>query len=288
MGALILASARRLERAGVAYGHGTNNPIDEAAWLVRHALSLPLAPIRDDTAKRVSTAGVQAARALIAERIRSRKPAAYLLNEAWLGPYRFFVDERVIVPRSFIAELLLRDALAPWVANPASVRSALDLCTGSGCLAILLAKAFPMAAVDGADISPGAMAVAKQNVSAYRLGKRVRLVESDLLAALKGRTYDLIVSNPPYVTAASMRRLPPEYRAEPGLALASGPDGLEHTRTIIREARRHLNPGGILVVEIGHNRRALERAFPSLPFAWPALSSGDEAVFVLERDALPR
>jgi len=288
VGSLILSSARRLERAGVTFGHGTSNPIDEAAWLVRHALALPVAPPRDDTTRRVSADGVQAARALIAERIQSRKPAAYLLSEAWLGPYRFHVDERVIVPRSFIAELLLSDALAPWVANPASVRSALDLCTGSGCLAILLAKVFPLAAVDGSDISPDALAVARKNVSAYRLGKRVRPVESDLLAALQGRTYDLIVSNPPYVTAASMRRLPPEYRAEPGLALASGPDGLEHTRTILREARRHLNPGGILVVEIGHNRRALERAFPSLPFAWPALSSGEDAVFVLERDALPR
>ena len=288
VGSLIVSSARRLERAGVAFGHGTTNAIDEAAWLVRHALSLPVAPAHDDTATRVSATGVKAARDLIAQRIRSRKPAAYLLNEAWLGPYRFHVDERVIVPRSFIAELLLRDALAPWVANPASVRSALDLCTGSGCLAILLAKVFPMAAVDGADISPDALAVARMNVSAYRLGKRVRLVESDLLAALRGRTYDLIVSNPPYVTSASMRRLPPEYRAEPGLALASGSDGLEHTRTILRDARRHLNPGGILVVEIGHNRRALERAFPTLPFAWPALSSGEDNVFVLERDALPR
>lgn len=288
VGSLILAGARRLERAGVTFGHGTANAIDEAAWLVRHALCLPVAPMRDDTTKRVSAAGAKVARALIAERIRSRKPAAYLLNEAWLGPYRFHVDERVIVPRSFIAELLLRDALAPWVASPACVRSALDLCTGSGCLAILMAKTFPKADVYGADISPQALAVAKRNIATYRLGKRIRLVESDLLAALRGRTYDLIVSNPPYVTAASMRRLPPEYRAEPGLALASGPDGLEHTRTILREARRHLNPGGTLVVEIGHNRRALERAFPSLPFAWPALSSGEDAVFVLERDALPR
>ena len=288
VGSLILSGARRLERAGVTFGHGTANPVDEAAWLVRHALSLPVAPRRDDTEQRVSADGAQAARALIAERIRSRKPTAYLLNEAWLGPYRFHVDERVIVPRSFIAELLLRDALAPWVASPGSVRHALDLCTGSGCLAILLAKVFPTSDVDGADISLDALAVARKNISAYRLGKRVRLVESDLLAALRGRTYDLIVSNPPYVTAASMRRLPPEYRAEPGLALASGADGLEHTRTILREARRHLNPGGILVVEIGHNRRTLERAFPGLPFAWPALSSGEDAVFVLERDALPR
>lgn len=288
VGSLILSSARRLERAGVTFGHGTSNAIDEAAWLVRHALSLPVAPTRDDTAKRVSVDSVKAARALIAKRIRSRKPAAYLLNEAWLGPYRFHVDERVIVPRSFIAELLLRDALLPWVANPASVRSVLDLCTGSGCLAILLAKAFPAAAVDAADISSDALAVARKNVSAYRLGRRVRLVESDLLAGIKGRTYDLIVSNPPYVTAASMRRLPPEFCAEPGLALASGTDGLDHTRTILRQARRHLTPGGVLVVEIGHNRRALERAFPSLPFAWPALSSGEDAVFVLEREALPR
>jgi ribosomal protein L3 glutamine methyltransferase len=282
---LVLAAAGRLERAGVSFGHGTTNALDEAAWLVLHALGLPVGELGPHLDRRVDADGAKAARDLVARRIRSRKPAAYLLNEAWLGPHRFYVDERVIVPRSFIAELL-RARLAPWIADPGSVASALDLCTGSGCLAILLALAFPKARVDGADLSPDALQVARNNVAAYRLGRRVRLVESDLYGALAGRTYDLIVSNPPYVTAASMRRLPEEYRREPVMALASGTDGLVHTRAILAQAKRHLNPGGLLVVEIGHNRKALERAFPRVPFQWPALSAGPGFVFVLRREDL--
>ncbi len=285
VGSLVLESAHRLEAAGVAFGHGTANALDEAAWLVLRALGrLPgdVAPVAGEP---VDATGARAARALVARRIRTRKPAAYLLKEAWLGPDRFYVDERVIVPRSFIAEMA-RSRFAPWVKDPASVRTALDLCTGSGCLAILLARAFPKAKVDAADLSRDALAVAAANVAAYRLGRRVRLVESDLFGALGGRTWDLIVSNPPYVTAASMRRLPEEYRREPEMALASGGDGLLHTRRILAEAKRHLNPGGLLVVEIGHNRKALERAYPALPFAWPAFAQGDGFVFVLRREAL--
>jgi ribosomal protein L3 glutamine methyltransferase len=253
---------------------------------VLRALGRPPGDVAPIAHEAVDAAGARTARALVARRIRSRKPAAYLLNEAWLGPDRFYVDERVIVPRSFIAEMA-RERFAPWVKDPASVTAALDLCTGSGCLAILLARAFPKAKVDAADLSRDALAVAATNVAAYRLGRRVRLVESDLFGSLEGRTYDLLVSNPPYVNAASMRRLPEEYRREPALALASGTDGLLHTRRILAAARRHLNPGGILVVEVGHNRRALERACPELPFAWPSFAGGDGFVFVLARDALP-
>lgn len=283
--ALVLDAAARLERAGVAFGHGTTNAIDEAAWLVLHALGLPVQELGPYLDLAVDGARAKEASALVARRIRTRKPAAYLLNEAWLGPHRFFVDERVIVPRSFIAELL-RPRLAPWVRDPARVRRVLDLCTGSGCLAILAALAFPKAQVDAADLSPDALEVAKRNVADYRLGRRVHLVRSDLFGALAGRAYDVIVSNPPYVTAASMRKLPEEYRREPEMALASGRDGLVHARAILAQAKAHLNPGGLLVVEIGHNRRALERAFPKLAFQWPAVAAGAGFVFALRREDL--
>lgn len=283
---LVLAAAARLEEAGVAFGHGTTNAIDEAAWLVLHSLGLPVSELGPYLDLAVDAGRAKSANALVTRRIRTRKPAAYLLKEAWLGPNRFHVDERVIVPRSFIAELL-RARLVPWIAQPARVRSALDLCTGSGCLAILTALAFPKATVDAADLSPDALAVARRNVADYRLGGRVRLVQSDLFGALAERTYDLIVSNPPYVSAAAMRKLPEEYRREPEMALASGADGLAHTRAILARAKRHLNPGGLLVVEIGHNRKALERAFPKVAFQWPTVSAGPGFVFVLQREALP-
>jgi ribosomal protein L3 glutamine methyltransferase len=282
---LVLEAAARLEEAGVSFGHGTTNAVDEAAWLVLHALGLPVDQLGPYLDLAVDAERARAATALVAKRIRTRKPAAYLLHEAWLGPHRFHVDERVIVPRSFIAELL-RSRLSPWVRDPAKVRAALDLCTGSGCLAILVALAFPKAKLDAADLSPDALEVARMNVEGYKLGRRVHLVRSDLFGALEGRTYDLLVSNPPYVTAASMRRLPDEYRQEPEMALASGRDGLRHTRAILAQAKTHLNPGGLLVVEIGHNRKALERAFPKLPFQWPAVAAGPGFVFVLRREDL--
>ncbi|HNI71921.1 MAG TPA: 50S ribosomal protein L3 N(5)-glutamine methyltransferase, partial [Accumulibacter sp.] len=214
-------------------------------------------------------------------------PAAYLTGEAWLGDFRFHVDQRVIVPRSFIAELL-REQLTPWIDDPQQVGAVLDLCTGSGCLAIIAAHFFPAARVDGVDISPDALAVAARNVSEYPLDGRVRLLESNLFAALKGCRYDLIIANPPYVDAAAMAGLPAEYRHEPALALASGTDGLDLTRAILADARRHLKPHGVLVVEIGHNRAALEAAFPAMPFTWLDTSAGDEYVFLLRREELPR
>ena len=281
----MLDAAARLEEAGVSFGHGTTNAIDEAAWLVLHSLGLPVSELGPYLDLAVDAGRAKAAKALVAKRIRTRKPAAYLLKEAWLGPHRFYVDERVIVPRSFIAELL-RPRLVPWIKDASRVRTVLDLCTGSGCLAILAALAFPKASVDAAELSRDALAVARKNVTAYRLDKRVHLVQSDLFGALGGRTYDVIVSNPPYVTAASMKRLPEEYLREPEMALASGRDGLAHTRTILAQAKSHLNPGGLLVVEIGHNRKALERAFPKLPFHWPTVSAGPGFVFVLRREDL--
>ena len=234
----------------------------------------------------------KAARALLDRRVRSRKPAAYLLNEAWLGPHRFYVDERVIVPRSFIAELLLGetgDRLFFRAAGKKSLSpvSILDLCTGSGCLAILAALKWPDARVDAADLSQDALEVARRNVADYKLAKRVRLVQSDLFEGLGNLRYDLIISNPPYVKAASMAKLPDEYRKEPQLALASGRDGLDHTRTILAQAKRQLQPKGMLVVEIGHNRKALERAYPGLPFRWPKTSAGPGYVFTLKREDLP-
>lgn len=213
-------------------------------------------------------------------------PAAYLAREAWLGEHRFYVDERVIVPRSHIAELL-GEGLVPWVADPLAVRSALDLCTGSGCLAVLLALAFPGAEVDGSDLSADALAVARRNVADYGLEQRVRPVKSDVFDALAGRSYDLIVSNPPYVTAEAMRRLPPEYRHEPRMALAAGRDGLDVVRRILAQARAHLSAGGVLVVEVGGGREVLERAFPGLPFTWLETSAGPDFVFLLTREQLP-
>lgn len=237
-----------------------------------------------ESADRELTAGERRkAGRLVDVRVRTRKPLAYLIREAWLGDHRFYVDERVLVPRSFIAELL-RERLRPWVSRPVS--RGLDLCTGSGCLAILLALTFPRVAVDATDISRGALAVARKNVEAYRLRHRVKLVRADLFSGMKSKQYDLIVANPPYVGAAAMRKLPPEYRREPRLALASGPDGLAFVRRILGGAAEFLRPGGLLVVEVGHNRSRVERAFPRLPFTWAVTSGGDDCVFLLSRDDL--
>jgi ribosomal protein L3 glutamine methyltransferase len=277
----------RFDAARLSYGHGTANALDEAAWIVLHAAGHPPQELNAYLDDALTGAQLRRARSLVDRRIRTRKPAAYLLNEAWLGPHKFYVDERVIVPRSFIAEMLLKGSEPFFVKKGSDPFSILDLCTGSGCLAIVAALRFPAARVDAADISEDALAVARRNVADYKLGKRIRLVRSDLFAALAGRKYDLIISNPPYVKAASMKALPDEYRREPPLALASGRDGLEHTRRIIAEARRHLAPKGRLVVEIGHNRKALEKSFPALPFEWPKVAAGRGYVFVLPRENLP-
>ena len=279
------AAARKLEAAGVSFGHGTTNARDEAAWLAVHALGLAFEDLESSLDRRLDPGEARRIEALVGRRISTRKPAAYLTHEAWLGRHRFYVDERVIVPRSYIAECF-RDARHPWLPDPRSVKTALDLCTGSGCLAILLALAFPRSRIDAADISADALAVARRNVSDYALGGRVALVRSDLYSGLRARRYDLIVSNPPYVRDAVMRRLPAEYRREPALALAGGRDGLDLVRKIVAEAPAHLNEDGVLVVEVGHNRERVERAFPHLPLAWPETSGGDDCVFVITRAAL--
>lgn len=275
----------RFNEAKLFFGHGSDNAFDEAAYLILATLHLPvdrLEPFLDASLTHGEAEDVLRA---IERRVRERIPAAYLTREAWLAGHSFYVDERVIVPRSFIAELL-GEQLTPWIEDADAVSDVLDLCTGSGCLAILAALAFPNARIDAADLSHDALDVAARNVADYGLDKRIALIESDLFAALAGRTYDLIVSNPPYVNAESVAALPPEYRAEPALALGSGVDGLDATRHILAAAKSHLNPGGVLIVEIGHNRDALEAAYPALPFTWLDTAGGDQFVFLLRREDL--
>jgi len=267
----------------LSFGHGTHNARDEAAWLLAHALRISHEELARSPNRELTAPEQRKALRLLDARVRTRKPLAYLIKEAWLGDHRFYVDERVLVPRSFIAELL-RERLRPWVSRP--VRRGLDLCTGSGCLAILLALTFPKAAIDATDISRAALAVARKNVKAYRLGRRVKLAQADLFSGMERRRYDLIVANPPYVRAAAMRKLPTEYRREPKIALAGGPDGLAFVRRILDQAAGYLAPGGWLVVEVGHNRRGVERAFPRIPFVWAETSAGDDCVFLLRREDL--
>lgn len=276
----------RFQQAGLFFGHGSDNAYDEAVYLILHTLHLPLDQLEPFLDARLTSSEVQDVLNVLRRRVNERLPAAYLTHEAWLGEHRFYVDERVIVPRAFIAELL-HDQLAPWVSEPETVNAVLDLCTGSGCLAILAALAFTDARIDAADLSPDALAVAAINVSTYQLDDQIELMLSDLFTGLRGRTYDLILSNPPYVNAASVAALPEEYRHEPALSLGSGEDGLDATRRILAQARAHLNPHGVLIVEIGHNREALEASYPHLPFTWLDTSAGDQHVFLLRREELP-
>lgn len=283
---LLRFAVSRFHEAGLFFGHGSASAYDEAAYLILHALHLPLDRLEPFLDAHLTMSELEQVLRVIERRATEKIPAAYLTNEAWLGDFSFFVDKRVIVPRSFIAELL-RDRLEPWIESPEEIRSALDLCTGSGCLAIMLAHAFPNATIDAVDISPDALDVAKKNIAGYDLEHQVNLIRSDLFAELGERTYDLIISNPPYVSAAAMAALPEEYRHEPENALASGADGLEATRTILNDAANHLTEGGLLVVEIGHNRDTLEQAYPETAFTWLETSAGDEFVFLLKRDQLP-
>ena len=282
---LLRFAVSQFNKAGLYFGHGSANAYDEAAYLILKTLYLPLDQLEPFLDARVTDAECKQVLEIIERRVKDRIPAAYLTHEAWLGDFSFYVDERVIIPRSFIAELL-QTQLAPWIADPDHVTATLDLCTGSGCLAILLAHAFDNAHIDAADISPHALAVAQKNVQDYGLEHRIDLIESNLFSALQRRRYDLIISNPPYVNAESMQQLPQEYRHEPENALASGADGLDATRQILEQAARHLTDDGILIVEIGHNRDALEQAFPQLPFTWLETSGGDEFVFMLQREQL--
>jgi ribosomal protein L3 glutamine methyltransferase len=283
---LIRQVERKFRRAGLHFGHGTETARDEAAWLVSHVLRAAPQRLGSRLDRPVCrTAAARVAR-LAAERIRTRKPLAYLLHEAWFAGLRFYVDERVLVPRSLIAEFI-RERFQPWI-EPGRVRRILDLGTGSGCMAIACARVFPHARVDAADICAKALAVARINIKRHRLGRRVHPCRSDLFQSLKGRRYDLIVTNPPYVGRAEMKTLPPEYRHEPVLALASGREGLEAITRILAQAARHLAPGGILVAEVGNSADALQAKFPSVPFLWLTTSTGDQSVFLLTAAELAR
>jgi ribosomal protein L3 glutamine methyltransferase len=284
VGALIERSARRLSRARVFFGHGTDNARDEAAALILHALRLPHDAAPAHYRRRVAAAAAARAMALVSRRIQERIPAAYLTGVSGFAGLRFRVDARVLVPRSPIAELIER-RFEPWI-EPARVRRVLDIGTGSGCIAIATARALPQARVDAVDVSAAALAVARANVRWHRLGRRVRLVQSDHFSALKRSTYDIIVTNPPYVGARELNSLPPEYRHEPRVALAAGRTGLDSVRVILREAARHLRPRGLLVVEVGNSERALRRAFPRLPFMWLQFERGGGGVFLLTREEL--
>lgn len=275
-------SVSQFESSDIFYGHGTDNSYDEAVWLILSALHLPMDTLDNFLDARLTQTEREHLADLIEQRITKHTPTAYLVKEAYLQGLKFYVDERVIVPRSFIAELL-NDGLQPWIEYPELIQSAADICTGSGCLGVLLADAFPDAQIDVIDISKDAIDVANINIAKYGLQDQVHAIQSDMFTALAGKTYDLIISNPPYVDAPSMANLPLEYQNEPQLALGSGADGLDHTHTILREAAKHLNDEGILVVEIGHNRDALIAAYPDLPFTWLDTSSGNAFVFLLTK-----
>ena len=281
---LLAQATARLAAAPLAYGHGTTNAHDEAAWLLLWQLGLPLdSDLGALAGQTVSDEQAQALAALIERRITTRQPAAYLTREAWLQGVPFYVDERAIVPRSFIAELMVDGSFDAWLGE--DTRQVLDLCTGNGSLAVLAAMAWPEVRVSAADLSIDALAVARINVDKHRLADRISLIESDGLAACPG-PYDLILCNPPYVNAQSMRELPAEYRAEPSLALAGGEDGMDFVRTLLRDAPSRLSPHGVLVLEIGNERRFFEAAFPALEAVWLSTSAGDDQVLLLTAESL--
>ena len=284
---LIQNVSERLDGAGLTpsdgFGHGTQTAFDEAAWLVMWRLGLPLDDL-DGVAERVVSAEESTqVSALVEERIRTRQPAAYLTREAWLQGVPFYVDERVIIPRSFIAELLADGSIDPWLSE--DTRRVLDLCTGNGSLAVLTAMTYPDVQVDAADISLDALAVARINIDRHALADRIQLIESDGLAACPG-PYDLIVCNPPYVNAASMAALPAEFRAEPALALAGGEDGMDFIRALFHDAVQHMSENAVLVLEIGNERENFERAFPALTPLWFETSAGSDQVLLLTRQEL--
>jgi ribosomal protein L3 glutamine methyltransferase len=277
---LIEQSAQQLEAAGVGYGHGTTNAFDEAAWLVLWSLKLPLDDLNSVSNRPLAQENIAQAAIILRARIESRKPAAYLTREAWLQGVPFYVDERAIVPRSFIAELLAEGSIDPWLTE--STHRVLDLCTGNGSLAVLAAMTYPDVTVDAADIGPDALAVAQINIDKHQLTSRIRTIISDGLAQCTGR-YDLVLCNPPYVNAQSMAQLPAEYLAEPDLALAGGADGMDFIRPLLRDLPAKLSENGVLVLEIGNERPYFEAAFPQLEPVWLSTSAGDDQVLLLTR-----
>jgi ribosomal protein L3 glutamine methyltransferase len=276
----------RFEDSDVFFGHGTSNAYDEAVWLIFGFLHLPHDTIENFLDAHLTSKEKKDLSFLIEKRINDKIPTAYLLNEAWLRDYKFYVDERVIVPRSLIAESLSEN-LYPWIDDPEKIYSALDLCTGSGCLGIMMAHSFQNAIIDLVDISEKALQVAEINVNHYGLHDRIELIQSDLFDRLKGKKYDLIISNPPYVNQTSVDSFPMEFLKEPSMALGSGEDGLDHTIRIIHEAKHYLNDDGFLIVEIGHNKEILLKKFPKLQFQWLDVSLGNDFVFMLEKSQLP-
>ena len=280
---VIERASARLDQAGVSFGHGTSNAFDEAVWLALWQLKLPLHELDAVAQRELKPDEIAQIDALIEQRIATRQPAAYLTREAWLMGVPFYVDERVIIPRSFIAELLADASIDPWLGE--HTHRVLDLCTGNGSLAVLAAMTYPDVTVDAADISTDALAVARINVDKHQLADRITLIESDGLAACRGG-YDLILCNPPYVNAASMAALPAEYRAEPALALAGGDDGMDFIRALLRDAPSRMSEDAVLVLEIGNERAHFERAFPKLEVVWLSTSAGDDQVLLVTRDSL--
>ncbi len=283
---VILWGERQLRDAKVVFGHGTDNALDESAWLIGASIGIVPADIDAQLHRMLTEPEQTSARKIVEERITTRKPAAYLLREAWFAGLRFYVDPRVIVPRSLIGEFVLEE-FQPWI-ETSRLRRALDLCTGSGCIAVAIARTFPETRVHAVDISADALDVARINIAAYGLEQHVRLIRSDLFSAIAGERYDLIVSNPPYVGGDELAGLPAEYRHEPELALASGVEGLDAVTRILSQAPDHLVTGGVLIVEVGNSRDALEARFPKTPFTWLTTRSGDESVFLLDKDELTR
>jgi len=281
---LLRRTTRALQRARLHYGHGTDNARDDAAALVWHALRLPARPSAARLRRGATPAQQIRLRSLLERRRSARVPVVYLTHRCWFAGLEMYVDERVLIPRSPLAELI-ECGFVPWI-DPARVRRVADLGTGSGCIAIACARALPHARVDALDISAAALAVARLNIRRHRLSRRVRAVKSDHFSALGRGAYDIIVSNPPYVGRAELAALPPEYRHEPALALAAGRDGLGSVRVILREAARFLRPGGILVVEVGNSEARVRRAFPRLPFTWLDFARGGGGVFLLTREQL--
>ncbi|MFC0135313.1 50S ribosomal protein L3 N(5)-glutamine methyltransferase [Massilia eurypsychrophila] len=284
---LLRYAVTRFNTAKLFFGHGSALALDEAAYLILHTLKLPLDKLDPFLDAKLLQEEVLQVLAVIERRAVERVPAAYITNEAWLGTYAFYVDERVIVPRSFIAELI-PDQFSPWVQDPYAVENILELCTGSGCLAIMMADAFPESVVDAVDISPDALAVAEHNIREYKLEGRVNPIASDLYANVPFKKYDLIVTNPPYVNSDSMSKLPQEYLREPQIALAGGADGMDLVRKIVEGAADYLTPDGILMVEIGNEREYAEAAFGHLGLTWLTTSAGDDMVFLLTADQLKK
>ncbi len=282
---LLRYAISRFNQSGVFFGHGSSNAFDEAAYLLLHTLKLPLDRLEPFLDARLLPDEIEALLQVIERRATDRVPAAYITGEAWLGGYRFVVDSRVLIPRSFLAELI-PEQFSPWLMEPEKATRILELCTGSACLPIMLADAFPAAHIDAVDISADALAVAERNVVDYQLQERISLIASDLYDRIPAGQYDLILSNPPYVNSNSMDALPPEYQHEPQLALAGGADGMSLVRRILEGAAGRLTPEGLLIVEIGNEREYAEAAFPELELTWLTTSAGDDMVFMLRAEQL--